>query len=148
MRRTWNADILRHDKIKMDGVTWNLECEESLDVAVNLDCCKRCREVQIACNGSTEGETGWAGEWTNWGYYCLCGNKTKMIRREQEFVNHKIVLAVKTVCSNPNGARVAGRMNELRLLLSMWKQDENDHVGTRICKLQNRISSEDGLQQS
>jgi hypothetical protein len=31
----------------------------------------------------------------------------KMIKREEEFVNHNNVLAVKTVCSNPNGVRVA-----------------------------------------
>jgi hypothetical protein len=42
----------------MDGETWNLECDESLDVVVTEVCCKRCREVQIARNGSTEGQAG------------------------------------------------------------------------------------------
>jgi hypothetical protein len=62
MEWSWNAVILRQDNIEMDGVTWNLECEESLDVVVTEDCRKRCRAVQIAGNGSTEGQTGRAGD--------------------------------------------------------------------------------------
>ena len=62
MEWTWNADILRQDNIKMNGATWNLECEESLDVVVTEDCRKRCREVKIAGNGSKEGQIGRAGD--------------------------------------------------------------------------------------
>jgi hypothetical protein len=40
---------------------------------------------------------------------------------------------------------MSGRLDELRLLHSMWKEDENDQVGTKICKSEDRIRSEDGL---
>jgi hypothetical protein len=50
------------DDIKMYGVTWKLECEESLHVGVTEDYCKRSREVHIARNGNRERQTGRAGD--------------------------------------------------------------------------------------
>jgi hypothetical protein len=48
-----------------------------------------------------------------------------MIMWEQEFVNYKIVLAVKTVCSNPNGARVAN----FATTKDVTVQSKNSHIG-------------------
>ena len=68
---------------------------------------KRSREVHIVRNGSGEGQIGQAGHWTNRDYYFICGKEMKIIKLEQEFLNHKIVLTVKTFCISPNGNGMA-----------------------------------------
>ena len=142
MEWAWHADILRHDDIKMNGVTWNLKCEESRHVGVNEDCCNRNREVQMASKGSREGQTGREGDWTTWGYYFLCGNKMKMMLKwEQDFLNHKIILAVKTVCSNPNGVRVTNFATTKDITV----QSENTLIGWYIKTFGPRLAKNEVL---
>jgi hypothetical protein len=83
----------------MDGVTGKLECEVSLDVVVTEDCCKISIEVYIGSIGSREGQKGRAGTERTEVFTLYVQTRHKTIKWKQDFVNHKIVLAVKTVCS-------------------------------------------------
>ena len=66
----------------------------------------------------------------------------KMVMKwKRDFLNHKIVLAVKTVCSSPNGVRLA----HFAATKDVTVQSKNSFIGRYIKTLGHRLAKNEVL---